>query len=117
MSTTTDAATALTELSGWIRRANALRDDEATLWGQVAKVGEEHGEAVAAMIGYTGQNPRKGFTHGRDDVVEELLDVAVAALNAVEFLRGHDGRALAELEDKILRVHLRAGLRATESSR
>lgn len=116
MSTTPDAGRALVELVDWIDRHNNRRDPEAISWGWIAKVSEEHGEAVQAMVGWTGQNPRKGFTHSRDDVTEELLDVAVAALGAVEHLRG-DGRALAELEDKILRVHLRAGLRVTDATR
>jgi len=102
------AGEALVALSEWIDRGNAHKDAEAVLWGRIAKIGEEHGEAVAALIGFTGQNPRKGYTHSRDDVIEELLDVAVTALGAVEHLRGHDGRALAELDDKIRRVHDRA---------
>jgi NTP pyrophosphatase (non-canonical NTP hydrolase) len=98
----------LTALSEWIDAGNAHRDEEAVLWGRVAKLTEECGEAMAALIGFTGQNPRKGFTHSRDDVTEELLDVAVTALGAIEHVRGHDGRALAELVDKINRVHARA---------
>jgi NTP pyrophosphatase (non-canonical NTP hydrolase) len=99
---------ALIELSRWIDASNNSRDREALLWGRISKIGEEFGEAIQALIGYTGQNPRKGFTHSRDDVQEELLDVAVTALGAVEHLRGNDGRALAELDDKIRRVHARA---------
>lgn len=99
---------ALVGLSRWIDEHNVRRDPEAVLWGRVSKIGEEFGEVIQSLIGYTGQNPRKGFTHSRDDVQEELLDVAVTALCAIEHLRGHDGRALAELDDKIRRVHLRA---------
>lgn len=103
-----EATEALVDLSRWIDEGNRYRDPEAVLWGRVSKIAEEHGEAVAALIGFTGQNPRKGFTHSRADVIEELLDVAVTALGAVEHMRGHDGRAIAELFDKILRVRLRA---------
>ncbi|HWR85627.1 MAG TPA: MazG-like family protein, partial [Rhodoglobus sp.] len=87
----------LVALSRWIDAGNAHRDPEAQLWGRVAKIAEEHGEAVAALIGMTGQNPRKGVTHGADQVIDELLDVAITALGAVEHLTGHRGDAFALL--------------------
>lgn len=80
------------------------------MWLRVAKITEEAGEATAALIGVTGSNPRKGKTHSADDVVEELLDVAVTALGAVEHLRGNAGDALGLLDEKIMRVAKRAGV-------
>lgn len=53
-------------------------------WARIAKVGEEYGEAVAAFIGHTGQNPRKGFTHTRRDVLDELVDVYITAILAIQ---------------------------------
>jgi NTP pyrophosphatase (non-canonical NTP hydrolase) len=50
---------------------------------RVLKVTEEAGEAAAAYIGAVGQNPRKGFTHGPDDVADELADVIIAAAVAM----------------------------------
>ena len=76
-----------------------------------AKITEEAGEVVAAHIGATGQNPRKGVTHSSQDVEEELLDVAITALAALEHLRGHDERSLELLEEKLVRTLRRAGLR------
>jgi NTP pyrophosphatase (non-canonical NTP hydrolase) len=52
---------------------------------------EEAGEAAAAWIGAIGRNPRKGTTHSRRDVAEELGDVAFTALVAAASLR-HDPR-------------------------
>lgn len=101
---------ALCRVSEWIDAANSLRDPEAITWGRLAKVSEECGEVIAAYIGATGQNPRKGVVGSIDDVVEELLDVALTALAAVEHLTGHRGTALQALDDKILRVALRAGV-------
>lgn len=74
----------LIRISDWIDDApqNAARDREAALWGRVSKVSEECGETIAALIGATGQNPRKGTTHVLADVCEELLDVALTALAA-----------------------------------
>lgn len=104
------ATKALVGLSRWIDRGNAHRDPEAIAWGRVAKIGEEFGEVMEAFIGYTGQNPRKGVTHTVFNVVDELLDVAVTALGAVEHLRDHDGQALRLLDEKIAAVATRAGV-------
>ena len=101
---------ALVALSEWIDAGNAHRDPEAVTWGRLAKVAEEGGEVVAAYIGATGQNPRKGQTHVIHDVVDELMDVAITALGAVEHLTGHEGTALAILDAKIVAVASRAGL-------
>lgn len=103
---------ALVALSRWIDEGNADRDPEARTWGRLAKITEEAGEVIEAYIGATGQNPRKGVTHGVVDVVDELLDVAVTALGAVEHMTGHCGIALPELHAKILRVARRAGVGA-----
>lgn len=62
-------------------------DPEAHTWRRVTKVHEEAGEVTEAMLGYLGENPRKGRTHALNDVVAELLDVANAALGAVDHLR------------------------------
>jgi deoxyhypusine synthase len=104
---------AVRALSRWIDEhpGNAARDPEARSWGRLAKVQEEAGEVIAAFIGYTGQNPRKGVTHTVDDVVKELLDVAITALGAVEHLTDHAGpSSLQLLDDAILRVARRAGV-------
>lgn len=89
-------AATLAELSTWIDNApaNAARSPEAATWGRLAKVAEECGEVVAAYIGATGQNPRKGTTHGMADVCGELLDVAVTALSGVEHLTGNQGHSI-----------------------
>ena len=101
---------ALTALSEWIDAGNADRDPEALHLHRVIKVTEEAGEVTSAMIGWLGANPRKGRTHDVEDVIEELLDVAVTALGAIEHLDGHDARALELLDDKILRVAERVGV-------
>lgn len=104
------AADALVALSEWIDEGNAHRDHEAVTWGRISKITEEAGEVIGAYIGATGQNPRKGHTHTLNDVLEELLDVAVTALGAYEHVVGHQGTALAALDSKILRVAQRAGV-------
>lgn len=101
---------ALVELSKWIDAGNAHRDPEAVTWGRLAKIAEENGEVILAFIGATGQNPRKGKTHTLDDVLAELLDVAVTALGAYEHIVGHSGGSLRALDRHIVGVASRAGV-------
>jgi NTP pyrophosphatase (non-canonical NTP hydrolase) len=109
----TSTSERLHALSAWIDRGNAHRDAEAVTWGRLAKVAEECGEVIAAYIGATGQNPRKGVTHPIHEVEEELLDVALTALCAVAHLNSNDGTdVLALFADKVQRVTARAGLDA-----
>lgn len=102
----------LAELSEWIDEApaNAARDREAATWGRIAKVAEECGEVVAAFIGATGQNPRKGVHATGVDVIKELLDVALTALCAVEHFTNADGSSLPMFVEHLTGVHRRAGL-------
>ena len=97
-------------LSRWIDDANSERDPEAATWSRLAKITEEAGEVVSAYIGVTGQNPRKGVTHTLSDVEEELLDVAVTALAALEHLRDHDGRSMELLAAKVAKTLARADI-------
>ncbi|MFG2632691.1 MazG-like family protein [Streptomyces sp. NPDC048362] len=53
---------------------------------RVLKLSEEVGEVAEAIIGTTGQNPRKGVTHTWEDVQAELCDVAITALVALRAL-------------------------------
>ncbi|MEU4032894.1 MazG-like family protein [Streptomyces collinus] len=58
---------------------------------RILKLSEEVGEVAEAVIGATGQNPRKGVTHTWDDVQSELCDVAITALVALRTLTPHAG--------------------------
>lgn len=53
---------------------------------RILKLSEEAGEVAEAVIGATGQNPRKGVTHTWDDVQAELCDVVITALVALRTL-------------------------------
>ncbi len=105
----TDAAGKVSGISQWVDTspANAARDPEALGWHRVTKVAEEAGEVVSAWLLYTGGNPRKEVGP-LNDVIEELLDTAIAALGGVEHLTGNSGVALGLMFDKIDRVHERA---------
>ncbi|MFF1273119.1 MazG-like family protein [Streptomyces marokkonensis] len=72
-------------LCGWLD-ANRPVDGPDGLLLRILKLSEEVGEVAQAVIGATGQNPRKGTTHTWDDVRSELCDVAVTALLALRTL-------------------------------
>ncbi|GAA2522686.1 MULTISPECIES: MazG-like family protein [Streptomyces] len=72
-------------LYGWLD-ANRPVDGREGLLLRILKLSEEVGEVAEAVIGATGQNPRKGTTHTWDDVQSELCDVAVTALVALRTL-------------------------------
>lgn len=105
------AAERVAKISRWVDEANADRG-EALTWHRVAKCAEESGEALSALLGITGQNPRKGVHGSQGELIEELCDVAVAALGAVEHLTGNKGVSFDFLLAKISKVYERAGLGA-----
>jgi NTP pyrophosphatase (non-canonical NTP hydrolase) len=72
-------------LHAWLD-ANRTRDGADGLLLRVLKLSEEVGEVAQAVIGATGQNPRKGTTHGWEDVQAELCDVVITALVALRTL-------------------------------
>ncbi|MFJ4694810.1 MazG-like family protein [Streptomyces sp. NPDC088766] len=69
----------------WLDAAQPVTGREAVLL-RVLKLSEEVGEVAEAVIGATGQNPRKGVSHTWEDVRGELCDVAVTALVALRTL-------------------------------
>jgi len=88
-------AAAINRLSVWI---DASYPDgipgELALRRRVGKLGEEVGEVVNAIGGWSGENPRKGVTKTLDDVRGELLDVVVTALGAWEHIDGNRGHGV-----------------------
>lgn len=79
-------------------------DDELVLRRRIGKLMNESGEVADALEGYTGENPRKGVFDTIEHVVEELLDVAVTALGAVEHITGNKGESERLLRRKISMV-------------
>lgn len=72
-----------------IQRERAGIDPATAIDLQALKVVEELGEAVAALIGMVGQNPRKGVTHTEADLLGELFDVALTAYVAAVTVQPH----------------------------
>lgn len=63
---------------------------------RIMKISEEVGEVTAAVIGVTGQNPRKGVTHSWEDVQAELCDVIIAAMVALDTLNDNAPHVLSK---------------------
>jgi len=96
------ASESLARLSAWIDSSYPTSmDAELVMRRRVDKLMEETGEVGQAIGGYYGENPRKGVTHTLDDVMGELLDVAVTALGAWEHADGNRGRSIEALTVKL----------------
>lgn len=73
---------------------------------RIMKVSEEVGEVTAAVIGATGQNPRKGRTHTWWDVEKELYDVIFSAMVAAQTLAGDSAASSFAHHVKQLRARI-----------
>ncbi|MEU9316713.1 MazG-like family protein [Streptomyces sp. NPDC048295] len=73
------------ELHGWLDAETGIPPEQDLLL-RMLKLSEEVGEVAQAVIGATGQNPRKGATHSWQDVEGELCDVIVTAMVALRTL-------------------------------
>ncbi|MGX1269626.1 MazG-like family protein [Streptomyces phaeoluteigriseus] len=95
-------------LSAWLDARQPVTGREALLL-RVLKLSEEVGEVAQAVIGATGQNPRKGTSHSWDDVQSELCDVVITALVAL--------RTLTPRAQEVFAGHLaRVAERSSESA-
>ncbi|MFF9115999.1 MazG-like family protein [Streptomyces massasporeus] len=92
-------------LTQWLDTNRPVEGREGLLL-RVLKLTEEVGEVSEAVIGATGQNPRKGVTHTWEDVQAELCDVVITALVALRTLtpeaRGVFGRHLDRVRERSL---------------
>ncbi|MBB4894655.1 NTP pyrophosphatase (non-canonical NTP hydrolase) [Streptomyces olivoverticillatus] len=84
----------------WLDENNRM-SDESRRTLRVKKLTEEVGEVAQAVIGATGQNPRKGTTHTWADVENELCDVVLTAMVALRTLTPDAARIFAERLDHV----------------
>jgi NTP pyrophosphatase (non-canonical NTP hydrolase) len=87
-------------LVAWLDRGSDLPSETKTIL-QILKITEEAGEVAEAVIGATGQNPRKGHSHTWDDVQNELCDVIVTAMVALARVNPDAQRVFAANLDRI----------------
>jgi hypothetical protein len=76
-------------------------------WARICKVIEELGESVQALIGYTGQNPRKGVTNTQVDMLGELADTTIAAILAMQHFTKSSNETRLILRTKMDRIYRR----------
>jgi NTP pyrophosphatase (non-canonical NTP hydrolase) len=81
----TDLWETVDALCGWLDAGQPVTGREGLLL-RILKRSEEVGEVAQAVIGATGQNPRKGTSHSWEDVQSELCDVVITALVALRTL-------------------------------
>ncbi|MBK3627920.1 MazG-like family protein [Streptomyces sp. MBT49] len=72
-------------MTEWLDGSQPVGGREGLLL-RVLKLSEEVGEVAQAVVGATGQNPRKGVSHTWEDVQSELCDVVITALVALRTL-------------------------------
>jgi NTP pyrophosphatase (non-canonical NTP hydrolase) len=77
-----DSWPVIDRLVAWLDQGSTLPPETKTVL-QILKITEEAGEVAEALIGVTGQNPRKGFSHTWSDVEHELCDVIITAMVAL----------------------------------
>lgn len=104
-------------LSKWIDDSYGDIDEETALWRRCTKVASESGEVIDALAGMVGENPRKGVTGTSTEVIKELLDVAVAALGAVEHMTGNNGISMSLFHQHLGDTLARAGVALDEEAR
>jgi NTP pyrophosphatase (non-canonical NTP hydrolase) len=86
---------------------------EVPVEAQLLKLSEEVGEVAEAYLGLTGLNRRKGVTHTRDDLVNEVADVIITAAVTIVRLTGEPQAAHGAFNAHLSSVLTRAGLEPT----
>ncbi|WP_051704977.1 MULTISPECIES: MazG-like family protein [unclassified Streptomyces] len=97
--------TAVDDLWEWLGSVRPVEGREGLLL-RILKLSEEVGEVSEAVIGATGQNPRKGVTHSWDDVQAELCDVVITALVALRTLTPDARGVFAQHLERVTRRSL-----------
>ncbi|MEU0783480.1 MazG-like family protein [Streptomyces sp. NPDC006173] len=92
-------------LVAWLDSENGRSQEEITL--RILKLSEEAGEVAQAWIGVAGQNPRKGVSHTREDVADELCDVIVTAAVALTSVLADPA---GHLDAKLAKIAARSGV-------
>lgn len=84
------------------------REPLAQHWARVAKVNEEAGEAIEALIAWTGQNPRKPQRdEAREELLGELADVALTAILGMQHFVKDADETLVILWTRLAFLHRR----------
>jgi hypothetical protein len=113
----TTSGRSMARFSAWIDDSYPQgMDAELVLRRRTGKIGNEFGELLDALEGYTGENPRKGVFDTKEHVMKELMDCAVAALGAWEHMDGNRGHSQEELAIHIDGLLKRVGLTESDTN-
>lgn len=77
----------IAELDEWLDHnvgVQYLREPLAQDAMRLTKIGEEFGEAIAAFIAFTGQNPRKPELGSKLEFLSEVIDTMITCVLCVE---------------------------------
>jgi hypothetical protein len=102
-----DIGAMATDIDNWLDREVpfSYQDGKAAQdWQRVAKISEENGEVVRAMMDITGVNPRRGMSGSIDAVTGELADVALTAALAIQHFTKDWGETERILWDRLVSV-------------
>lgn len=84
-------------------------------WARVAKIGEEAGEAIDALIAWTGQNPRKPQRpKAYNEMLDELADASLTGIYAIQHFTKNASLTLMCLRDRLEYHHSRLVVRNNE---
>lgn len=102
----------IADIDAWLDEEVAAAYESQPLaqhWARVAKVNEEAGEAIEALISWTGQNPRKPQRdEARDELLTELADVALTAILAIQHFTKDADETVNGVLARLARLHARA---------
>lgn len=113
---TIDAET-VQRVDTWLDHAVAERYGNQPLaqdWARVGKAIEECGEAISALIAWTGQNPRKGVCGTQDELLAELADVVLTAVLAIQHFTKDTTETAQVLEASVQKVASRVPAEAAQ---
>jgi len=102
---------AVHDVDVWLDRdvAEAYRDQPlAQDWARVGKAAEEMGEAIAALIACTGQNPRKGVCGTQDEMLGEVADFVVTGIFGIQHFTKDSLRTWEIVSAALAKAHRRA---------
>lgn len=88
-------------------------------WARVAKTSEEAGEAIEALIAWSGQNPRKPRVDdfvGRAKLLDELADVALTAILAIQHFTKDADQTMGHLWEHLAFLHERMRTKIEEAA-
>lgn len=79
-------------------------------WARIAKVAEELGETLQALIAYTGQNPRKGRYGTQREMLDEFADTLITCLLGIQHFTKNEDQTREIIVDRWLYRKEKAGI-------